>query len=264
MSQHKLSNILNDFFDHIYVISLKKSIKRHNLFKQVLQGINYEIFWGVDGRELNLEEIKLEGLYDSELTQKKVPIGKDLTPGEIGCALSHLGVYKDILANGYQKALILEDDIAVATDAAEALSQSLSELPDQWDLLYLGYLYNTDKIKLPIKLRLYIAYPLLSLLGMKKYDAKRLRRRFPRSYSEHLDLAGFHYGTHAYAVTTSGAKKILKYQTPISMASDNAIGDMCMEELLRAFIVKKRVFHQNRKLDTTIDGRYKTGHQRTK
>lgn len=257
-----LQDILNDFFDHIYVITLKKSKKRHTLLKETLNGIDYEIFWGVDGSKLDLDQVQVEGLYDSELAQKKIPFGKELKPGEVGCALSHLGVYKDILANGYDNALILEDDLSVTTNATKELSQSLTELPDQWDLLYLGYLSNNEVMKLPIKLRLYIAYPILNLLGMKRYDPKKLRRRFPRPYSDHLDLAGFHYGTHAYAVTASGAKKILSYQTPVSMASDNAIGVMCMEDSLHAFRVKKRVFHQNRKLATTIDGRYEAGHPR--
>jgi glycosyl transferase family 25 len=93
-------------------------------------------------------------------------------------------------------------------------------------------------------------------MGLKKYDAKRMRRRYPRKYSKNLDLAGFHYGAHAYAVTAAGAEKILRRQSPISMAADNVISMMCIENSIKALRVKNRVFHQNRKLPTTIKNRY--------
>lgn len=257
MIQNKvLLKSINSLFDHIYLITLERSKKRHTCIKEILEGLNYEVFWGVDGSKLNLSKIREEGLYDPDLARRKIPIGRELVLGEIGCALSHLEVYKDIIKKGYQNALILEDDLAVETDVTDELTQSFTELPENWDLLYLGYKDNNNRIAFPIALRILIAYPILNMVGLKKYDAKKLRCNYPRPYSEHLDLAGNHYGTHAYAVTASGAEKILAYQTPVSMEADNAIGMMCIEESIQAFRVKKRVFHQNRELATTIGGRH--------
>lgn len=257
-SKSEIFDHLNSFFDHIYLISLKESTTRHSRIKKILDGLNYEIFWGVDGAKLNLNDIQEQGIYDAELTKTKIPVGEALTPGEIGCAMSHLQVYTDIITNGYRHALILEDDIDIIPDNKTNLLDAFTDLPQNWDLLYLGYRLNNNQVRFPILLRLYIAYPILNLMGIKKYNAKKLRSKFPRKYSNHLDLSGSHYGTHAYAVTASGAQKVLEYQSPISMASDNAIGMMCQEELINAFRVKRRIFFQNRELTTTIQGRYDT------
>jgi len=244
--------ILNSYFDHIYLVTLKRSRDRHKLFEETLRGLNYQIFWGIDGRILDLEKLQESGLYDAELSKKKIPIGIELKRGELGCALSHINIYKEIIEKNYDKVLILEDDVKVDPIPIEVLESSLKELPASWDLFYLGYLYNNDRLQLPIYVRIYFAYPILSLLGYTRYDARKLRCKFPRPYSEHLQLAGFHYGTHAYAVTRSGAEKILRYLTPISLATDNALGVMCMEEKLLAFRSKRRIFHQNRDMPSTI------------
>lgn len=254
----KLFDSLNNFFDNIYVITLKRSKERQVRINEILRGLNYEIFWGVDGSKLDLKKIRNAGKYDPEITTTKIPLGRELTPGEIGCALSHLEVYKDIKSNGYQKALILEDDISVVAKTNSKLVQSLAELPQNWEVLYLGYLYNNNAITFPAYLRIYLAYPLLNLLGFNKYSSRKMRCKYPRPYSKNLELAGFHYGTHAYAVSNEGARKILAYQSPVTMAPDNALGMMCMEEAIKAFRVKERVFDQNRELATTITGRYET------
>jgi glycosyl transferase family 25 len=137
MNEAPLFNVLNNRFDHVYVITLKRSEERHARFGELLGGLNYEIFWGVDGDQLDLDKLKIEKLYDPELAMKKYPIGRELVPGEIGCALSHIGVYKDLLAKGYRNALILEDDINFDADATSELKKSLAQLPNDWELLYL-------------------------------------------------------------------------------------------------------------------------------
>jgi len=242
--------ILNETFDNIYIITLKRSADRHSIFKERLNGLNYEIFWGVDGQKLNVESLKKEGLYDPE---KARAIQRDLnlepaglSKSVLGCALSHIGIYKDVIKNGYEKVLIFEDDITVDHTKNQFLREALGELPTDWELLYLGYLYNNNTRTFNINLRIKLIYPLLSLLGYDRYDPYRYKCKFPRPWSEHLQLAGFHYGAHAYGVTLEGAQKILEEQTPIVMEADNAISEMCQSEELKAFRIKDRVFHQDR------------------
>jgi len=58
---------------------------------------------------------------------------RDITPGEVGCAISHTRVWNKILEDGVETALILEDDFTGVIDL------STVNLPhDDWDIAYLG------------------------------------------------------------------------------------------------------------------------------
>lgn len=243
-------DILNNTFDNIYIISLERSKERHSVFKERLKGLDYEIFWGVDGQKLNIENLIKENLYDSDRAKqikKNLKVAPhDLSKSILGCALSHVGVYKDAVKNGYEKVLIMEDDITVDHGKGAFLSKSLQELPPDWELLYLGYLNNNNEVGFQASIRIKLVYPILRLLGYEQYDPHRYRCKFPRPYSERLQLAGFHYGAHAYGATLQGVKKILNEQTPVVMEADNVISEMCMHERIKAFRIKERVFHQDR------------------
>jgi glycosyl transferase, family 25 len=247
---------LNNYFDHIYLITLKRSTDRQELIHDCLEGLDYEVFWGVDGESLNLSHLKNINRYSAELAKKKSSSNIPLTRGEIGCALSHVNIYKDMLSKNYDRVLILEDDLKVNIHAAESISKAFNELPDDWEFLYLGYLEEADGITLRARVMINFVIPLVNLFKKKWYDPERLRRKFYRPYSENLEISGKHSGTHAYGLTIEGAKKILEFQTPVVQASDNAVGEMCLDGSLNAYRLKKQAFYQNRDLPTTIKNRY--------
>lgn len=248
--QMSVFDTLNEMFDKIYIMTLKRSVDRHPVFKKRLDGLNYEIFWGVDGQKLNIDKLEEDGLYDPEKAKTikkdlKLP-PHDLSLSILGCALSHIGIYKDVVKNGYRNVLIMEDDITVDHSKNGYLQNALDELPPDWELLYLGYLNNNNEIDFQAKLRIRFIYPVLSLFGYKRYNPHTYRCKYPRPYSGHLELPGFHYGAHAYGVTLEGVKKILDEQSPIVREADNAISEMCKHEKIKAYRVKERVFHQDR------------------
>lgn len=240
--------ILNNFFDAIYVITLKRAQERHIFFNKKLDGLKYKIHWGVDGKKLDYEDLIAKGLYDSEKAKKLRHDNNDLILGEIGCALSHREVYSDMISNNYKKILVLEDDVYIDESSEKDLKLALRELPDNWESLYLGYKGN-DSLKdrrVQIYGRMLLIYPFLYLIGMKGYSPVALRRKFTRRYSDHLDLSGYHFGTHAYGLTTEGAKRLLNYQTPITQAADHALATLCMKNKINCFNVRKKIMHQNR------------------
>jgi glycosyl transferase family 25 len=116
-------NILNEFFDKIYVISLSTSPRRERI-KTRLEGLNYEFFDGVN----------------AELIDKKdyIELGSKLTRGQLGCTVSHVKLYEKIAKEDYEKILILEDD-CVFLNNLETLNDSLSQLPEDWQVVYLGW-----------------------------------------------------------------------------------------------------------------------------
>lgn len=116
-------NLLNECFDKIYVITLKNS-HRIERVKTVLKNVEFEFFYGVNGEELDLSEYRKNG--------------SNLLRGQLGCALSHIGVYKEIVKSNYGKTLILEDDITISSNINN-LKNYIEQLPENWGLFYLGH-----------------------------------------------------------------------------------------------------------------------------
>lgn len=252
-------DVLNTFFDKIYVISLKRSEDRHEHFEKILNGLQYEIHWGFDGKQTTHETLINKGLYNPYLAkQLKIlydfPV-KDVLLNSIACSLSHTDLYRKIIDNGFERVLILEDDIMLEKHIApENLIGGMRELPNNWDLFYLGHLNNNTSKRFSVNVRHKIIYPLLFKLGFKRYDPEIAKRRYPREFSEHLELSGYHLGTHAYGVSSGGAEKLLRYQTPVSREIDIAFADLCMYGFLNAYSLKNRLFSQNRTdLASTIE-----------
>lgn len=96
---------------HIYVINLEKDVARRASISAQLEtlGLAYEIVSGVYGGSLTEQE--RARVYDDR--KAKLHRARSLVPAEIGCALSHLKVYRTIVERGLDAALILEDDVAL-------------------------------------------------------------------------------------------------------------------------------------------------------
>jgi collagen beta-1,O-galactosyltransferase len=75
----------------IFVINLKRCDEKRRKMEERLKGEEYEFFEAFDGRELNYE--KLEQMGAGILKEWQDPFfGRNVTWGEVGCALSHYSV----------------------------------------------------------------------------------------------------------------------------------------------------------------------------
>lgn len=92
---------------HAYVINLARSPERLAHITRELQktGLDYEIVTGVDGRNVDLNN---RTIIAPELLAKN-----DFPAGTAGCALSHLQVYRKVIADGHEHAIVLEDDVTL-------------------------------------------------------------------------------------------------------------------------------------------------------
>lgn len=242
-----IKNILSRYFDKIYVISLKRAQGRIAHIKNELKGLNYEIFWGVDGQNLSFESLISEGIYNSQRAKELRHDHENLTINEIGCALSHCRIYEDFLSKSYDRILILEDDATLANQSGVNLEEALMELPSDWDSFYLGYENNRTINHFSIKLRIYLLYPILNILDPDRFNPAKYKRRFTRSYSKNLDISGYHYGTHAYGLSRKGAETLLSHQTPVIQAADHALATLCIEDKMKSYNLKEPIFFQNRR-----------------
>lgn len=120
-------HILNECFGEILILTTNHKISenRRKRISERLNGIEYSFFYGV-----NYEDLDIQSYYDN---------GCQLAfPGQIGCAESFNLIYKHIIDNNIEKCLILEDD-TIITDNINILKEAYNQLPDDWQLFYLGY-----------------------------------------------------------------------------------------------------------------------------
>jgi len=108
------------------IISLERNHERRAFMQCQLDdlGLPFRFFNAIDG---------------SNMTAKKFreAVGVKLTPGEIGCALSHLAVIQEIAEGEHEYAAILEDDVFILPEVRNFLNeQYLRSLP-AFDILQL-------------------------------------------------------------------------------------------------------------------------------
>ena len=68
--------------------------------------LEYDVFPAVRGNDLSQDELARH--YDDKRFNRYE--GRSVSSGELGCALSHIGIYKKIVRDDIPHALILEDD----------------------------------------------------------------------------------------------------------------------------------------------------------
>lgn len=256
----ELFEVFNEYFDHIYLISLKRSTDRHDLVKKTLEGLDYTFFWAVDGKELNVEELEKNSIYhpylNKLLKKRKGEPPKHMTKAQLGCALSHLNIYKDIVEKDFKNALIFEDDLLLDPNAIDTTIKAFEELPENWELLRLGHSGANSNptllLRIQVSLLIFVANLLRRYERLRVFDANVINRWLATPYSENLERSGYHFGNHAYAVTQGCAKTILNFQTPVIQRSDIVVSELCSYDWIKAFSLKKRVFYQNKKLPSTI------------
>jgi glycosyl transferase family 25 len=106
-----------------YVINLARSLDRRTYITAELKktGLEYEIMTAVDGRDVDLSD---PAVVDPSMTARI-----RLPAGTVGAALSHLNVYRKIVADELDVALVLEDDVVLPADLgrlADAVADHLT------------------------------------------------------------------------------------------------------------------------------------------
>ena len=191
----------------VVVLSLEKSVERRTNISSYLNGLNieFEFFNAIDGSIINRDDLTLsnEALIQSSLKS----FCGELKPTEMGCALSHIEIYKYIVSKDYDLTLVLEDDI-IFTDLFIKLYRSCQ----------FNVICNTDTD--------------LLLLGFHRalgnyHDKAHL------VYGNNDQIAGLrfstpiccYFGAYGYFISAKGAQKLLevKQTNNFVMKSDNFI-----------------------------------------
>lgn len=143
---------------------------------------------------INIEEQKTR--LDSALQEinkaciRDVKVFKAITPespegsrlktkGQLGCYLSNKSCIEEAYHSNANAVLILEDDVSFAYGFQELFKQAYSDIPSDWDIIFIG---SNEKTRLPRKI----------VAGMAA-------------------IPNEHWGTHCYLLSRSGIEKVYEY-----------------------------------------------------
>ncbi|KAJ3506259.1 hypothetical protein NLJ89_g6971 [Agrocybe chaxingu] len=151
-----------------------------------------------------------------------------LTPSRVACWYSHLCVIQKIANSGDSVSIILEDDIDMEKDIHAHLRHIWSNLPPDWDIVFLGHCWSNEAL-----------YPPLA-------PPERHYARIHKSVSPKC--------THAYALSRNGARRLLVHLRyppfAFSRAIDQAIAWLVESGRLKSYSIVPSLVVQ-RKVSTS-------------
>lgn len=179
----------------IFVINLKTSVRRRKKTESQLNklGLPFEIFEAVQGSALTKNEIL--SWYDANFYNDRPTYH---TSGMVGCTLSHYFVYKRIVEQKIEKALILEDDMVLSKNLPALLNEISKKI-------------RNDEI-------IMLFYQSYFPINLCATSAQSVKDKF-KLYQVN-DLKGLR-STAAYVVTYRAANTMLKGYLPISFFPDD-------------------------------------------
>lgn len=183
----------------VLVISLPGSARREliqTIFNEI--GLPFQFHDAVNGAELSDEAL---ACVDQDYAEKEW--GHCLNKGEIGCAISHIRLYEQMVEQGLEGAIILEDDAQPAEGFTQTLREMLSALPKRAEITFL---HHGKAKSWPIKRGLPNGH-------------KLVRYRYPSAKSRRCIIS-----SRGYWLSQAGAQKLLKLAYPIRMPSDFLTG----------------------------------------
>ncbi len=133
-------------YQKTFIINLEKSEDRWNRLQKKLKHFNNpERFVATKGREDDYKKYVSE-LWDWGEFKRSGSEFIKLSDGEVGCIMSHLRIWKKIVFEDIDCCLVVEDDASKIIPGFELiLSDLIYKLPDDWDVLLIGFCLFRDK-----------------------------------------------------------------------------------------------------------------------
>jgi len=245
---------LNNYFDHIYVMTIRRATERHEKLKYVLRGLNFQFLFGADNKEFNVDDLVRQGIYNPVKARQVHRYHKLFNNGMLGCTITHKMVYEDVVKNAYKKVLIFEDDILPVEEGLKQFPQIIQELPPDWEMVYFDYNKNTEQTAGNFFKQQF--YHIQKALGRLNLTSKTISNLYAKPYSEHLKIAGHHDFGSAYALTLGAAQKLVDLQTPIAYWSDHLLAYACSNKILKAYLTLPKLFIQESQTNKAAVGSY--------
>ena len=185
------------------VINLSRSRTRLEHFRQ-RSGVPEEIIprlQAIDGLPIDAETLVARGLID--------PGAQNWPKGQLGCALSHLKAWMHCRRSG-QPLLIFEDDALFAENWRQRLSQLMTQAPDSWDLLLLGW--NMDSC---LQVGWGPAMTATALFQPRFPEADALEKSLNSSQGHLWFPLHKALGLAGYVLSAAGASRLITWSLPL-------------------------------------------------
>jgi len=237
-----LSPALRNFHDGVFVVTAPGFEERQESVCRELGEGNFEFIFGINRNSTSKEELTAQGIYDEARAIKLDRSSKPMSLGHVCCSIGHANVYRHMIKNGIERALIFEDDVITLPVDEATIEASISNSPQDAELIYWGWKGNLGPpVHASLKKWLYKRQ---NDLGLLKYSHTMIDNLYPSEFNDHFLVAGKTFLTHAYTVTLSAAKKLLNWNTPIALNSDNALMYAVLSGDVRAYVSKEQFFGQ--------------------
>lgn len=176
--------MINDYYDHIYCINLDSRADR----------------WAECEAEFSKHNIVVERF--SANTPEDIIFDVPIKKGEAALIMTHKRILDDAKEKGYNKILILEDDVEFSDD----LNECLSEIPENWDIVYFGGNHNLGQ-PIPLTIKISIANRTLAMHCVAFNSTIYDRMLEKINYGEPIDVtyANNLYLFNSYVFTPSKA-----------------------------------------------------------
>jgi len=242
-----LSAALKNFHDGVFVISANGFEERQENARRELGPDNFQFIFGINRDATSKEELIANGMYDEARAIELDRSSKPMSLGHICCSIGHANVYRHIVENEIQLALILEDDLTVLPVDEATISNILAKVPEDAELIYWGWKGET-KAPFHAPLKKWI-YKMQHDLGLLTYTHTMIDNLYPREFNEHFMTAGKTFFTHAYSLTYKSAETLLRINSPVALNADNALMQGVLSGEIRAYVSKQQLFGQRSHLD---------------
>ena len=199
-------NLLQSSKRYNDIINKFSKIKKYNKTNRNIKLKRFNAVYGKELKEIPTNLIKLN--YNTDFNAKcdgNCKQGRDLklSGGEIGCGLSHYYLWKKIIEENLDHAIVIEDDLSPLNSFYEIFTQinKLEMITKEWDIIYISFL-NT---------------------GNKQYLTKNI----------FIPKCGF--STSGYIISKNGAKKLLNY-LPIEGPIDVHLCNLFYHNKINAYV----------------------------
>jgi glycosyl transferase family 25 len=237
-----LSPSLKNFHDGVYVITAPGFEDRQQTARKELGDGHFEFIFGTHRDSTSKEELMANGTYDEGRAIDLDRSRKPMSLGHICCSIGHRNVYRRIVENNIERALVFEDDVVNFEVEESKIAEIVENVPPEAELIYWGWRDGGYKPFFgSIKQGL---YHLQHSLGVLKYDHTMISNLYAEPYNAFFDTAGKRLLGHAYTVTRSAAEKLIELNTPIALNADNALLYAVLQGKVRAYISKTQLFGQ--------------------